>query len=90
MIGLQRLELSRCNNCIGELGVNRILVSCKRSLVYLALPYQNKAFDYSVGATISGMANLQTLYLGTPGAIRFSRQIAIPQTEIVDHHKFSL
>lgn len=65
MTGLQRLELSRCNNCIGEIGVKRILASCKSSLVYLALPYQNKAFDISVGATISGMSNLQTLYLGT-------------------------
>ena len=90
MIGLQRLELSRCNNFIGETGVKRILVSCKRTLQYLALPYQNKAFDISVGATISSMYNLQTLYLGTQGAVRFNRQTSVPQTEMVDHHKYSL
>ena len=90
MIGLRRLDLSRCNNCIGELGLNRILVSCKRNLVYLALPYQSHSFTYSIGATISTLTNLETLYLGSSGAVGFSRTNLVPQFELVDHHKFSL
>ena len=64
--GLLQLDVQNFTRGIGEQGLNRLLMGCRSTLKYIALPFGSASVNQVTLSTVGTMPNLESIYLGKP------------------------